>query len=237
MSDDISLLTAFLIGLFGSFHCFGMCGGLITALSLKLIENKKKIYFYQFVYNLGRILSYCIIGFLVSVCGVFIFDFFKINVAFLFNVFFSLIIIFFGLRLLNVFSFIFIFFEKISYDFFNLFYNKLFKFSFLSSPYKEFLIGMVWGNMPCGLVYSALSIAFISGSLLKSALMMLFFGLGTLPAIIFTSSFYSKIIILKKNNLIIKLIGCCTIIYGVYFLSNFLIKKTCHLQQIIFYFS
>lgn len=228
MSDDISLLTAFLIGLFGSFHCFGMCGGLITALSLKLIENKKKIYFYQFVYNLGRILSYCIIGFLVSVCGVFIFDFFKINVAFLFNVFFSLIIIFFGLRLLNVFSFIFIFFEKISYDFFNLFYKKMSKFSFLRSPYKEFCVGMLWGNMPCGLVYSALSLSFVSGSLLKSFLIMFFFGLGTLPVIIFTGSFYSKILILKNNNLITRIIGLSTVIYGIYFLLIFLLKKTCH---------
>lgn len=237
MNNDISFLTSFLLGLLGSFHCFGMCGGLITALTLNLIKNKKKLYFYQIIYNSGRILSYCLIGFFASISGILIFDFFKINITLIFNIFFPLIIIFFGFRLLNIFSIFFVFFEKISYDFFNLFYNKLFKFSFLSSPYKEFLIGMVWGNMPCGLVYSALSIAFISGSLLKSVLMMLFFGLGTLPAIIFTSSFYSKIIILKKNNLIIKLIGCCTIIYGVYFLSNFLIKKTCHLQQIIFYFS
>lgn len=228
MNDDISFLTSFLIGLFGSFHCFGMCGGLITALSLKLIENKKKIYFYQFIYNLGRILSYCIIGLFVSVCGVFTFDLFKINVTFLFNIFFPLIIIFFGLRLLNIFSFFFVFFEKISYDFFNLFYKKMSKFSFLNSPYKEFLIGILWGNMPCGLVYSALSLSFISGSLLKSFFIMLFFGLGTLPAIIFTGSFYSKIIILKKNNLIIKIIGFFTVIYGIYFLLIFFFKKTCH---------
>lgn len=228
MNEDISFLTSFLIGLFGSFHCFGMCGGLITALSLKLIENKKKIYFYQFVYNLGRILSYCIIGFFVSIFGIFVFDIFKINVSFLFNIFFPLIIIFFGLRLLNIFSFIFVFFEKISYDFFNLFYKKMSKFSFLSSPYKEFFIGMLWGNMPCGLVYSALSLSFVSGSLLKSFLIMLFFGLGTLPVIIFTGSFYSKILILKKNNLITKIIGLFTVIYGIYFLLIFLLKKSCH---------
>lgn len=237
MNDDISFLTSFFFGFLGSFHCFGMCGGLITALSLKIIENKKKLFFYQIVYNSGRILSYSIIGSFVSIFGFFVFDFFSINVNFVFNIFFPLIIIFFGFKLLNIFSYTFVFFEKISYDFFNLFYKKMSRFSFIKSPYKEFCVGMLWGNIPCGLVYSALSIAFISGSLLKSFLIMIFFGLGTLPAIIITGSFYSKIIKLKNNNFFTKTLGFFTIIYGIYFLLSFLIKKNCHLQQIIFYFS
>ncbi len=237
MNDNISFITAFLLGFFGNLHCFGMCGGLITALSLNILKNKKKFFYYQLIYNGARILSYCFIGVFVNIFGFFIFDLFGLNIKFIFNFFFPIIMIFFGIRLLNIFNNFFLLFEKFSYDFFNFLYNKIYILNFFKSPYKEFIIGLLWGSMPCGLVYSALTITFISDSIVKSFLVMMFFGLGTLPAVIFTGTFYSRIFSFKKNNFIFKIIGFLTISYGFFFFIKILVKKDCHLQQIIFYFS
>lgn len=237
MNENISFITAFLLGFFGNLHCFGMCGGIITALSLNALKNKKKIFICQIIYNISRILSYCFIGMFVNMFGFFIFDFFNFNIKLVFNFFLPIIIIFFGMRLLNIFNFLFSQVEKVSYDFFNFFNNKIYLFAALKSPYKEFIIGMFWGSMPCSLVYNALAITFISDSIIKSFFIMMCFGIGTLPAIIFAGSFYSKLIILKKNNFLTKIIGFLTISYGLFFLIKILIRKDCHLQQIIFYFS
>jgi sulfite exporter TauE/SafE len=48
---------------------------------------------------------------------------------------------------------------------------------------QAYLFGMVWGWLPCGLVYSALALVATADDIAKSALLMLAFGLGTLPAV------------------------------------------------------
>jgi hypothetical protein len=53
----------------------------------------------------------------------------------------------------------------------------------VKNPSQAYLFGMVWGWLPCGLVYSALALAATAGDISQSALTMLFFGLGTLPAV------------------------------------------------------
>jgi len=53
----------------------------------------------------------------------------------------------------------------------------------VQSRTQAFLFGMVWGWLPCGLVYAALALAATAGSPARSAATMLFFGLGTLPAV------------------------------------------------------
>jgi uncharacterized protein len=52
---------------------------------------------------------------------------------------------------------------------------------------RSLLIGFLWGWLPCGLVYSTLLLAALSGSALRGAGVMLAFGLGTLPAMLGSS--------------------------------------------------
>ena len=54
----------------------------------------------------------------------------------------------------------------------------------IDSPQKALASGMVWGWLPCGMVYTALMMAMLSGSAASGAAMMLAFGLGTLPALL-----------------------------------------------------
>ena len=53
----------------------------------------------------------------------------------------------------------------------------------VKSRTQAYFFGMVWGWLPCGFVYSALALAAAAGDVSKSALTMLAFGLGTLPAV------------------------------------------------------
>jgi sulfite exporter TauE/SafE len=62
-----------------------------------------------------------------------------------------------------------------------------------SSPKSRFLTGMVWGLVPCGLIYSVLPLAFLSGDPASGALLMLAFGLGTLPNLLLISGFSARL--------------------------------------------
>ncbi len=69
----MSLLTALLIGLFGSVHCIGMCGGIVGLLTMSLPDNVRQSYLrlipYLLTYNIGRISSYIIAGVLMGFLG------------------------------------------------------------------------------------------------------------------------------------------------------------------------
>jgi len=59
--------------------------------------------------------------------------------------------------------------------------------------WKLFLLGMVWGWLPCGLVYGALAVAAASGGGARGAVFMLAFGLGTVPALVATGVFSQEL--------------------------------------------
>ncbi len=73
MSDPVSITSAFLLGLFSTVHCIGMCGGIIGALSLSLpieIRNSKpRLFIFVTTYNIGRVLSYSLAGFIAGAIG------------------------------------------------------------------------------------------------------------------------------------------------------------------------
>ena len=85
MSVDISYLTAFLLGFFGGVHCFGMCGGIVGALTFGLNEEKRRNWLATFpftlAYNLGRLLSYSVAGAIAASLGLFAMDVFAVHQA------------------------------------------------------------------------------------------------------------------------------------------------------------
>lgn len=224
MNTNISYITAFLFGLMSSTHCISMCGGIISFLSLNLLKKNNNFFLNQLIYNLGRVTSYGIIGFLIGFLGSSLFDFSNIFFIKIFYIFSSILIIMMGLYLFNFFNF-FIYVDKLIYNkfsWFNFFIKKIF---FLKSPFKELFLGLIWGNVPCGLVYSALWMALTSGSLYKSFFLMFFFGLGTVPAIMMVGTFYNKI---KNIYKIKKIAGSIMLIYGSYMFFLAIFSKSCH---------
>ena len=73
MSVEPIYISALLIGLLGGTHCVGMCGGIVTALTIGLSNQKRndgrRFFTYQLSYNIGRILTYTITGALVASIG------------------------------------------------------------------------------------------------------------------------------------------------------------------------
>lgn len=180
MNGDITLLTLFLLGFFGGGHCVGMCGGLSSAFALQLPPGLNRAGLIVLL-NLGRISSYVFIGLLVGAIG-------QIGISldqtrWLQNgLYFSanLLLLFLGLYLAGISS-LATRIESIGrpvWKRLNPLLNRLLP---IQSVPACFGVGMLWGWLPCGLVYSASLYALGSGNALEGGLYMLAFALGTLP--------------------------------------------------------
>lgn len=182
MLTEVSLLSAFLVGLLGGVHCVGMCGGIVSALSLGLPANEKaRRWRFQLSYNAGRILSYSFAGALFGGIGWLASHWSGIHqlqlglqlVAALFMVALGLYLggWWNGLtRLEQLGGVIWARLEPLGRNFLP-----------LRSTRQALLLGMIWGWLPCGLVYSVLVWAISVGSPVMGAALLLSFGLGTLP--------------------------------------------------------
>ena len=182
-----SYLVAFMMGLVSSLHCIGMCGSIIGTLTLSLspeIRNKKNLLLpFVFNYNFGRITSYTIAGALAGVIqSIATMQMGELHGHRLLQIFSAIIMASAGLYVAGWFP-RFAYIEKAGMHF----WKKIEPFGRKLIPVKNrtqaYLFGMVWGWLPCGLVYAALALAATAGDVGKSALTMLSFGLGTLPAV------------------------------------------------------
>jgi sulfite exporter TauE/SafE len=182
-----SYLVAFAMGLFSSLHCIGMCGSIIGTLTLSLspeIRNKKKLLLpFVFNYNFGRIFSYTMAGALAGL----IHSIASMNMAELHGHRFlqllsAVIMASAGLYIAGWFP-RFAYIEKAGMHFWKMIEPYGRKLIPVKNRSQAFVFGMVWGWLPCGLVYAALALAAATGDAKVSALTMFFFGLGTLPAV------------------------------------------------------
>jgi hypothetical protein len=85
------------------------------------------------------------------------------------------------------------------------------------------MLGVLWGWLPCGLIYSTLTWSLASGHPVDGALLMLCFGLGTLPSLISVSFGYLSIKKWVTNKLARQFIGSSLIAYGFYNITQILI--------------
>lgn len=170
------LLTALLLGAAGSLHCVGMCGPIVLALPRGNQPGFRK-FSGLFLYNTGRAVTYALLGSLSGLAG-------------------SALLWAGGQQTLSVVAGVIILAGLIaSYagekmklpGFIQAGYNKVRSVlgKLLASKNKSslFIIGLMNGLLPCGLVYAALAGAAATGSWWQGALFGLIFGLGTIPAL------------------------------------------------------
>lgn len=179
--SEFGWLAAFMVGLAGSVHCVGMCGGIVTSFSFMLPKNVSQSPF-LIAYNAGRITSYTLAGAVAGWLGqsVTASGFLSAQLLPLIS---GLFLILLGLyigdwwRLLTQLErmgqFLWRFISPLSKRFLP-----------FSTPLHAFPYGIIWGWLPCGLVYSTLTWSMASGSAIAGALNMFFFGLGTMPAML-----------------------------------------------------
>ncbi|QEY23306.1 sulfite exporter TauE/SafE family protein [Neisseria animalis] len=180
MSSEITLFTLFLLGFFGGGHCVGMCGGLSSAFALQLPPNINRLGLIVLL-NLGRISSYVLIGALMGLLGQtgMLLDETRTVQTALF-VAANLLLLLLGLYLAGL-SAAAVKIEALGkpvWKRLNPLLNKLLP---IRSVPACFGVGLLWGWLPCGLVYSASLYALGSGSAATGALYLLAFALGTLP--------------------------------------------------------
>jgi len=192
------LWTAFIMGLFGSLHCVGMCGPIAMALPVQS-QGRRSMISKLLLYNFGRTTTYVFLGALIGILGegVFLAGMQKwlsigLGISLLVIALFSINI---ESRLLHapITGRVFLFVKK---SLGGLLKN--------SSAPAIFRTGIINGFLPCGLVYMAIVGAVSMGNIFSSALYMLLFGLGTIPLMLATAT-AGQFASLKWRNKIKKL--------------------------------
>lgn len=171
----VLITSAFMLGLFGSFHCLGMCGPIALALPLNTSSQFTKL-MGTLSYNFGRIFTYSVIGFLFGMFGK------GLQIAGALQATSITLGVVILLSLLVPVMFKKLNFTSKWYLKFNNRINKSIGF-FLKrkSNGALFVLGLLNGLLPCGLVFIAIARDFVYGGAVEGALFMAIFGLGTLP--------------------------------------------------------
>ena len=178
------LVAALLMGFFGSPHCLGMCGGLVTAfgLSMKEVSPAKRRALVA-TYHFGRLTSYAFLGLLAGLIGTTVLQPLMQGNS-MPRILLGLVLVFVGVTMLgapflkNLERFGMRFWQYLSPI-----RQKVFP---LNTFPRALSAGLLWGFLPCGLVYGALLIAVVAHNPLSGAALMFVFGLGTVPMLVAT---------------------------------------------------
>jgi sulfite exporter TauE/SafE len=168
------IVTAFSMGLLGSFHCVGMCGPIALALPVRSDNLWTKLSG-AIWYNLGRVITYSLFGCLFGMIGMSASLFgFQQWLSVLLGLLIILLVVLpkrWALPYKN--NAITVLLQKLRFSLGKLFAKK--------SHSSLLSIGLLNGFLPCGLVYMAAAGAVATGAMSRGILFMAFFGLGTLP--------------------------------------------------------
>ena len=211
-----------MLGVFSTFHCWGMCGGIISALSLAVPARadggRGRELLMLACYNLGRISSYGIAGVLTAGAG-FIFSSATGHAGHaVLQTLSGLILVLLGLRIAGWFAGLAVV-ERAGARIWRLLQPLGKPFLPMDRAYKAVIIGAIWGWLPCGLVYSVLLWAAASADPLSGGLAMLAFGLGTLPGMIAAGWFAGRLPASLRLPLLRKIAGAALLILGLAVLS------------------
>ncbi len=183
-----ALLAALLLGIFGSAHCVVMCGGVSAALSGGLVRIGKapRPARATLAYNLGRVAAYGVLGAVVGAIGGSIdhVPFIGAGRALL-RLAAGVLLVGAGLYVAGVFRH-FAVIERVGAPVWRRVRPVAARLLRTESTLAKLAVGALWGLMPCGLVYAAFALAITTGGVGSGALVMIAFGLGTLPAMLAT---------------------------------------------------
>ena len=220
---DSGFLAVFLIGLLGGVHCAGMCGGIVSALSLQMPGaggRSAPVWSIHLAYNFGRIASYAIAGALIGALG---------SLGLLLNnwlpvqlglyVAANLMMVALGLYLTGLTQTL-AFTERAGQSLWRRVQPATKRFLPVRGPAQAFPLGMLWGWLPCGLVYSVLTMTLVSGSAARGAATMRAFGLGTLPNLMLAGLLLARFRNVVQGRAVRLASGLIVLGFGVWGLFN-----------------
>jgi len=208
--DPAVLSTAFLAGLLGSGHCFGMCGGIAAGLGA-MAKGRAIIPALQF--NFARLFSYAVLGLVAAtvlsgVSGL-------MPIARWLRLLTALMILLIGLKFLFNFRGV-EFIEKGGAGL----WKKIMPFAMKAGNRQDglgrVLLGVCWGFIPCGLVYTVLMTAASTANALGGATTMLAFGLGTLPSMLGLTAAAPALSAFLEDRTVRRVIGFALVILAIW---------------------
>lgn len=212
---DAAAFSLFIVGLLGGVHCVGMCGGIVSALSFQTEKPLAGQSLQHLAYNAGRILTYGIAGGIVGGIGQAGVFFAGRQLAPFHYLFANLMLIALGLYLMGITRFLAPV-ERAG----GVLWRKIQPLSKRLLPARTigqaFTVGIVWGWLPCGLVYSALATAMTAGSVLGGGYVMLAFGLGTLPNLLLAGLMSVRLRAITSLPAVRYIGGMTVLLFGVY---------------------
>jgi len=214
MNEPLSFFTALLLGLLGSAHCLGMCGGISSAVAMGIDRKNQSPVLLLLGFNAGRIASYALAGAFLGSIGWLISSpeatLFLRSLA-------GVILILMGLYVAQIWK-VLTYLEKQGNRIWRHIQPLSRKLLPVRTPLQALALGALWGWLPCGLVYSTLiwSVGAANSDWKTSALLMACFGLGTVPAMFATGLLASQVQALLKNRKAQTIAGLLIMLFGLY---------------------
>lgn len=207
----------FLVGLLGGVHCAGMCGGIVGALSLGSAGPRLPL---LLSYNAGRLLAYMLAGTIAGgLGGLGLAISADLPLRLFLHALAHLVLIALGFYLLG-FTRMLAFAERLGQKLWRHLQPWTQRFLPVHTSAQAFPLGMLWGWLPCGLVYSALISALSSGSAWQGMALMLSFGLGTLPNLLLAGWFAGSLSRLINRPWLRALAGTGVLLQGIWGLAR-----------------
>ncbi len=194
ITEKMNYSILFVVGLMTSIHCIGMCGGINLSQTCSALEESKINILKRGVsYNLGRLLSYTIIGGIVGGIGTVLSISLTMQSIIIIGA--GIIMIIMGANMLGLLSFL----KKIVPVIPASFGTKIIKYS---KNKNSFFVGFLNGFMPCGPLQSMQLYALSTGSIIKGAFSMFLFSAGTIPLMLLFGTIGSFFSVKKQKNIL-----------------------------------
>lgn len=213
----LSYTSAYMIGLMGSTHCLGMCGGISASLSMSLPVGqgyRRRQTLMLLAFNGGRIASYVLIATLVALLSTSAVSQWGSLGPVLRSIAGALLILM-GLSMAQWWQGI-RYIERIGGPVWKRISPLTRHVTPVKSPWQALALGGLWGWLPCGLVYSTLGWVALQPGVGSAAVTMLFFGLGTLPSMLATGYAASSVQKLRSHPKFRQLAGTLLIAFGLW---------------------
>ena len=217
---ETGYIAVFLIGLLGGTHCVGMCGGIVSALTVQIPGQVKRQWPIHLAYNLGRITTYAVLGALfgaIGTLGLLFENFLPIQMTLYLMANFMLVAL--GLYLTG-FTRLLAPLERAGQSLWRRVQPLTRRFLPVHGVRQAIPLGLLWGFLPCGLVYSVLTTALVTGSAAGGASLMLAFGLGTLPNLMLAGLLLKRLQSVTRRAWVRIFSGAVVLGFGLFGLIN-----------------
>lgn len=213
MNPELLLPAAFLAGLFGSSHCIGMCGALVVLFEGK-VGTAGGAWSHRLLYNTGRLGFYMLLGAVAGLGGSVITQTAGLEAGLaVLRILAGLLVVALGLNLAFGWQTLAVL-ERTGAGLWSRLVPLTRHVLPVATPGRALAAGLLWGALPCGLVYSAVAMAATGGDPLTGAMVMFAFWLGTAPALLVAGASAARLSVWRRRAAVRHTAGLLLVVLG-----------------------